>query len=87
MAEVMAKRERKPWSAWQPIETAPKERVGPHLYENHGPTILLGFAGTNAIKTGRWEWHQNGRTGNWKCEGRVTFQKPTHWMPLPEPPK
>lgn len=67
---------------WRPIETAPKERVGPASYEDHGPYLLLGL-GKN-MHVGCWHWHQNGKTGNWKTSGGVIF--PTHWMPLPPPP-
>lgn len=66
---------------WQPIETAPKDGDG--IATDIG---LLGFwfnpsiyAGVVAIihwRGGKWTFGDNHR----KC-------KPTHWMPLPDPPE
>jgi uncharacterized protein DUF551 len=58
---------------WQPIETAPK--VG-----NGGPQIML-YSRAQGYCVGTWR-------GGW---GWVSIpgtygKKPTHWMPLPEPP-
>ena len=63
---------------WQPIETAPKNRI-----------IDLLFRGDERIVDCIWyfgEW--------WSCEQRdpvvcVSYgpSQPTHWMDLPEPPK
>jgi Protein of unknown function (DUF551) len=71
-------------SEWQPIETAPTMR-----------TILL-FAATDIgddgsvknwrMETGFWSMGHAG----WKWGGyelRPYSVQPTHWMPLPEPPK
>lgn len=73
-------------SEWQPIETAPK---GPLNIVAEGPTILLCGGFTNnrvpAVRTGHWK---AARTNAW-CDtalGRCSMQ-PTHWMPLPKPPK
>lgn len=72
---------------WQPIDSAPKDRVGPASYENHGPRILAVNA-RRTVRIVRWDWHQNGKTGNWKeDDGRVTYGPLTHWQPLPEPPQ
>jgi hypothetical protein len=73
---------------WQPIETAPKEpRSG-----EHGPTILLWLADNSMepyrVNVGFWDYLFDdwGRAN--PAEGDSTFWvKPTHWMPLPEPPK
>ena len=64
-------------SEWQPIETAPKE----------GREILGAFVGNGwiAYSVVRWHKHRNGQTGNFKHMSGVW--NPTHWMPLPEPPK
>ena len=56
---------------WQPIETAPK----------NGEMILLGvdsgfrfFAQSSFWMARRWVYWEH-------------FLKPTHWMPMPEPPE
>ncbi len=66
---------------WRPIATAPK-----------GPSILLCCAGTYVpIYCGQF---RSGRMGEpqqdqraWRCDSSGKFANPTHWMPLPEPPK
>lgn len=71
-------------SEWQPIETAPKGR--------RQKSVLLACAGTNIpIYCGR---HRAGTIGEpqqllieWRCDSSGRFATPTHWMPLPEPPK
>lgn len=71
-------------SEWQPIETAPKD----------GTDILLGYYPTwPGLDLGKGScevafWH--GIKNTW-C-GRVLLNadghfSPTHWMPLPPPPK
>jgi len=55
---------------WQPIETAPE-----------GDYILMwvpGPSGTEIRAGYYWGW--------WECALTVKEVKPTHWMPLPEPP-
>ena len=65
---------------WQPIETAPKD----------GTTVLLFSPGY-----GRWLGSHTGKPV-WYCSKigdrdipppKSEISKPTHWMPLPEPPK
>lgn len=70
---------------WQPIETAPKT----------GAYILLG----NDAGTWIGKFQEQYRSGyrppdpwqsmmlNHRHMGRFPSIKPTHWMPLPEPPK
>ena len=59
-------------SEWQPIETAPT-----------GPQMIIIFGGRHAGVTiseadgDWWRWQ--------KEKGLSTI--PTHWMPLPEPPR
>ena len=59
---------------WQPIETAPKD----------GTRILAYCAG------GDWQdviyWEASWQGAPFWCSDR-TKTDPTHWMPLPEPPK
>jgi hypothetical protein len=70
---------------WQPIETAPKERIGPASYQNHGPRILVAIM--DSVEIARWDWHKNNKTGNWKRDdGRVTWGEPEMWAPLPVSP-
>lgn len=71
-------------NAWQPIETAPKDR---HvlLFGKQNPMSVLRTDGS-LVFTGYWDamddaWCSSGST--W--EG--PFYEPTHWMPLPVPPQ
>ena len=63
-------------SEWQPIETAPKD----------GTTVLAVLDGcmtTISMYQAKQEWileHDGGHDPRWPL-------KPTHWMPLPEPPE
>ena len=66
-------------SEWLPIETAPKD----------GEWILMAWDG----KTTMARWVDNSMTvypwAGWTQPSLFTHLqgKPTHWMPLPEPPK
>jgi hypothetical protein len=81
-------------TAWQPIETAPRDG-----------TIILLAGGTwgdedleeaPRVMAARWYEHQRWRSDPvWGCwnvccaEGGCSifpYSDPTHWMPLPEPP-
>jgi hypothetical protein len=62
---------------WQPIETAPKD----------GTEMLL-YSPVDGVKSSHFEggvW----QGFPWRSPISRDFQaaKPTHWMPLPEPPK
>lgn len=61
---------------WQPIETAPKD----------GTPILIAQENVGAI---RWAVWSEGffRDGIIEAGGRMSLPRPTHWMPLPEPPQ
>jgi hypothetical protein len=66
-------------TAWQSIDTAPKDGSE--------------FLGWNGVTHDPWFWHADPR-GKRPCWARhfrgITDdrrQPPTHWMPLPEPPK
>lgn len=78
-----------PVSQWQPIESAPKD----------GTVIVCGPAWDNAESHGQFVTIANRhrdtwfspeiaifKDGNWEEEG-CSIRQPTHWMPLPEPPK
>ena len=59
---------------WQPIETAPKDM-----------TEILGYMGPKKIEM-IWYFAPSSRTFGWlNTNGKR--RNPTHWMPLPEPPK
>lgn len=69
---------------WQPIETAPKDEK-----------ILLARAG-QWVDIGEWEDDRHAKkprpywTANrewWAGKMAMREQQPTHWMPLPPPPK
>ncbi len=66
-------------ATWQPIETAPK----------HGKRILL-WSPTDDIEVGEWStsvWTYGGGWINNENRSDTVILKPTHWMPLPMPPK
>ena len=71
---------REPMSDWQPIETAPKD----------GRKMLLRFTGPfsdqmqDGVTVGRWlrGWWLD---AIWATS--TAHRSPTHWMPLPPPPK
>jgi hypothetical protein len=60
---------------WQQIETAPRDGTPIILYvpvNRPGMRVL-------AARAGDYEW--------WILSGSVVLGKPTHWMPLPNPPE
>jgi Protein of unknown function (DUF551) len=71
--------------SWQPIETAPKDKswvllsggqIGYGWYEQEfPPAVVAQYAG----KSWQFAWYDSGFYGE--------YLDPTHWMPLPEPPK
>jgi len=69
-----------PSSAWQPVETAPKDKYC--LVANGGTGTEPRFIAI-AICAGAW-W-EVGVPGMKGLGGDEIM--PTHWMPLPEPPK
>lgn len=62
--------------AWQPIETAPKEGGIFLLWEPGG----VPYIGYESIQSKQWTECSNSYHPLRVCN-------PTHWMPLPEPPK
>lgn len=66
---------------WQPIETAPKD--GTRLLAYWPPV----FGGDNAgCATTWWVVTSSGLFG-WESPWEYADREPTHWMPLPEPPR
>ena len=64
-------------SEWQPIETAPKDNksiLGYHPFSTGSFRILTML------------WDRNYRTWRADVHSYIHF-KPTHWMPIPDPPK
>jgi hypothetical protein len=78
--------------SWQPIETAPKDGTSVLLMDNDQPGLPGGVAdrcwsGNTAVAA--W-WGAEG--GEWVCymdmiEDPISHFTPTHWQPLPDPPK
>ena len=68
-------------SAWQPIETAP----------TNGDSVLLYYGSKYYIMEGRCFPRDTGYSGgmsySWVAALDMGDLEPTHWMPLPEPPK
>jgi hypothetical protein len=65
-------------SDWQPIETAPKD----------GTYMLL--MSRSGVVIGLWDAHEDREFGTvpaWRDDGEGYELHPTHWMPLPDPPK
>jgi hypothetical protein len=60
---------------WQAIETAPRDGLSVLLYEGFEPAVQSGY------------WRAD--DGEWaRGSGTSPFWRvPTHWMPLPEPPR
>jgi hypothetical protein len=65
--------------AWQPIETAPKDGT---------PVLLFGkFTSLSGAEGGYiGQWFQGYSDRGWWVVSALPFF-PTHWMPLPEPPR
>lgn len=69
-------------SRWQPIETAPKDK---DILISDGETVSQG----GWLTEEEWDGADYGEQINyagWWFVGGINF-KPTHWMPLPEPPR
>lgn len=66
-------------SEWQPIETAPKD----------GTPILVACPYSSGVAVENVRWIDRPRARGWRFHnyGPALGVQPTHWMPLPEPPK
>ena len=69
---------------WQPIETAPKQKI----------VLLWALTDTETgnwkMSTGYWMPGYRDEPGSWTWDGRLLKAyevHPTHWMPLPTPPQ
>lgn len=83
--------------AWQPIDTAPKDGTAIWLLVDGHPYIGFGEAANWLSATSRWFVKASYRRRNpEERQGGLSDEiygthgidvVPTHWMPLPEPPK
>lgn len=65
-------------AGWQPIETAPKD----------GSHIILARFGDEYFEISGGEWNLHPKEGEDGLNGfEAWLSHPTHWMPLPSPPK
>jgi hypothetical protein len=78
-ASIMEQQHEVEMSEWQPIETAPKD----------GTTILaffadrVGYVARQDVQAVAWR-----ENDGWaSTQTGWTLAWPTHWMPLPDPPK
>ena len=69
-------------SEWQPIETAPKDGTKVLLVSNRGQVYIGQYDDDRWVRKPEPYWCIAGMP---KTHARA--QRPTHWMPLPEPPK
>jgi len=77
-------------SEWQPIETVPHDvpillyQAPRELFDGYlvpdPPRMIVG-----SMEKGRKSHPYTCNVGGYECECEV--DAPTHWMPLPEPPK
>jgi hypothetical protein len=68
---------------WQPIETAPIETFNKERwFMAHSEPLLLWLGGY--ITLGSYHYTERGK-GRW--QNHLGNCKPSHWMPLPPPPK
>ncbi len=71
-----------PASAWQPIETAPRDGTRIFLAGcARGPSVRVGWWGT-----GRFLGAKRGYEPTWAASSSDYDFGPTHWQPLPQPP-
>lgn len=65
---------------WEPIKTAPKDGTKILAFRAIEP-----FNNVHHYWVARWTLCGGKKT--WVMEGKNTKISPSHWMPLPEPPK
>lgn len=71
-------------SEWRSIETAPKNNGNVLVaWRSYGGGTIVGEAYCHS-ETGRW-WWANLSDGDYHTD--ALSPDPTHWQPLPEPPK
>lgn len=72
---------------WQPIETAPKGRVIQHNYAIGGKIVSKeSFIREMCLVALNGKVYYTAMLEDGRFNGFSKNDKPTHWMPLPEPP-
>ena len=74
-------------SEWQPIETAPKDGTRILIYQPEGQWKSRRDRRLEYIDTAYWHTPGNPEHPGYWCAYVLCVYRPTHWMPLPEPPK
>lgn len=78
-------------SKWQPIETAPRDGTAVLLYQpwkSGRETLCIGHYANGWInQLCLYCAHDQARKFGGEIGNEVSHCDPTHWMPLPEPPK
>lgn len=69
-------------SPWQPIETAPRD--GTPILVFYGERIGMDRYYVRYWDRGDWATDKEGWVDHWR---QIRPEQPTHWMPLPMPPK
>lgn len=70
---------------WQPIETAPKDGTSVLLFPGDSVDITIGWF-SKEFSSSPGVWKSIEKESNYDILVPIII-KPTHWMPLPEPPK
>ncbi|MFN7883105.1 MAG: DUF551 domain-containing protein [bacterium] len=73
---------------WQPIDTAPKD--GSEVILWHADYMAFGYHSPKGwMVTNNGDYLDGGHGNDYLCNTKkyASYQPPTHWMPLPEPPK
>lgn len=76
---------------WQPIETAPKDgsdiiaffpAENKHGIDNFHPQVIA------VVSFQERGWWEISNVSGWEMETEIdSHEGPTHWMPMPEPPR
>lgn len=75
-------------SEWRDIETAPRDgRTVICFWPEVELDEVYGLVGEPIVGSARWIKPGPSFSEHWCLEGKWTPHDPTHWMPLPEPPK
>lgn len=75
--------------SWQPIKTAPKDGTSIIVYGKFAGEIA-GIIDGKHVGIASWQGGRGDYAGfTWRAENTDAYAawwRPTHWMPLPEPP-